>query len=120
VDLPMPGSPATSSTAPGMRPPPSARSSSGMFVERRSFWSERILVMEMGLDALPPPEMGGALDAAPPPVTEASSTKLPQAPQFLHLPSQRGKFAPHSEQTNVTVDLGMMINQNKGFHVTTI
>lgn len=34
VDLPTPGSPATSTTAPGTRPPPSTRSSSGTPVER--------------------------------------------------------------------------------------
>lgn len=34
VDLPTPGSPATSTTAPGTRPPPSTRSSSGTPVGR--------------------------------------------------------------------------------------
>ena len=55
VDLPMPGSPPTSTTAPSTRPPPSTRSNSPMPVDTRasSLWRTSFSAVTFGASTLP-------------------------------------------------------------------
>src|ERR1700745_674067 len=102
VDLPMPGSPPTSSTEPRTKPPPVTRSSSAMPEGRRgaswllplrlSSWNVRPLRLERM-------ETGTA--------PESSSASVFHSPQASHLPCQRLYAAPQFWQTKERVDLAM-------------
>lgn len=103
VDLPMPGSPPTSSTEPRTKPPPVTRSSSAIPEERRgASWvlpesdssanvrPLRLLRIETGTE----PEV-------------SSSASVFHSPQASHLPCQRLYAAPQFWQTKETVFLAM-------------
>ena len=77
VDLPTPGSPPTSTSEAGTRPPPSTRSSSATPVGMRSPSSALTSTSRnVGFE-------GAAAPAA------SSSTSVPKAPQDGHLPNHR-------------------------------
>src|SRR5207248_10258971 len=90
VDLPTPGSPPTSTSDAGTRPPPSTRSSSGTPVGIRSASSASTSTRRSS---------GRAADlAAPFGSARDSSTSVPNSPQPGHLPNQRPDEYPHSGQ----------------------
>ncbi len=95
----MPGSPPISTTPPATRPPPSTRSSSAWPVGLRA--TSTASMAASGCTAV---DGANAANAPPrrflPPVAASAtaSTRLFQAPQPGHLPSQRGLLAPHAWQ----------------------
>ena len=93
VDLPTPGSPASSSTAPGIRPPPSTRSSSAMPVgsARATEASCRLI----GSAATRGVTGAGRVSAA---ARTPSSAIVPQAWHSGQRPTQRIAVIPHSVQ----------------------
>src|ERR671934_2330252 len=104
VDLPMPGSPPTSSTEPRTKPPPVTRSSSVIPDERR------------GASGLFPARLSSAkvrplrlerIDTGTLPVVSSSASVF-HSPQDSHLPCQRLYAAPQFWQTKERVDLAMM------------
>ena len=101
VDLPIPGSPPTSTTEPGTRPPPSTRSSSARPLASRG--APTASTRPSGT-ALPAPGVGSRPSRSPTPADAApgeavaSSTSESQLPQPGQRPSQRGCCAPHSVQ----------------------
>src|SRR5215510_15296514 len=104
VDLPMPGSPPSSTSEPGTTPPPRTRSNSSMPVDRRtplavstSAYSFAAPVLEncAYLFAL---AVGAAVDSA-----ARSSTSEFQAPHSAQRPSHLGDCAPHSWHTKTTL-----------------
>jgi hypothetical protein len=99
VDLPTPGSPASSTTEPGTSPPPSTRSSSATPVVRRGLEPASISRSERGLPAT---GAGSACSSRRTRVGAAatSSTRLDQEPHSGQRPSHRGCCAPHSVQAN--------------------
>src|ERR1700712_3540643 len=103
VDLPMPGSPPTSTAEPGTSPPPVTRSNSAMPVMRRGGGASS--VFRSSRANLRPLTRRPALDpiggAAP------SSTMVFQPLQLLHLPDHLGVVVPQVWQTNVGEDLAM-------------
>src|SRR5690625_4125942 len=92
VDLPTPGSPASSTTAPGTNPPPSTRSNSptpvGMYVAASA-----------GTCPMGTAGMATAVAVVPAPVC-AVSTTLPQAWHSPHLPTHLVVVQPHSSHTH--------------------
>ncbi len=90
VDLPVPGSPPTTVTDPGTRPPPSTRSSSASPVGTGAHASPTASVMRRGVD-------GGA-SATPegPGGPTCSSVRVPLASHAVHHPIHLGASAPHS------------------------
>src|SRR4051812_45558554 len=105
VDLPMPGSPPTSSTEPRTKPPPVTRSSSTMPEESRgASWllpvsDSSAKVLPLRLDRI---ETG--IDVAP---DVSSSASVFHSPQDSHLPCQRLNAAPQFWQTKESVYLAM-------------
>ena len=90
VDLPMPGSPPTTVTDPGTRPPPSTRSSSASPVGTGATASPTASVMGRGTD-------GGASTAPTGPAgPTSSSVRVPLASHAVHHPIHLGASAPHS------------------------
>jgi hypothetical protein len=106
VLLPIPGSPASSTTCPATKPPPKTRSSSLIFVEILEVLLEAILdngcAFFCGLifDACLPAE---ALAK----VGSTVSTKLPQELQLGHLPDQPTWEYPHCWQTYLELNLAI-------------
>ena len=106
VDLPMPGSPATSVTDPGTMPPPSTRSNSENPVAIRETFSVPISVIGLASDAVT--GCGCVRDVRPgaavrtPADGRASwnSSIVPHWPHSGHRPSHFGPLQPHSEQRN--------------------
>src|SRR5688572_16255038 len=103
VDLPMPGSPPTSTTAPSTRPPPSTRSNSPIPVDTRasSLWRTSFSAVTFGASILPIQPSRRALPAA---FTEAAgsttnSLNVFHAPHSPHWPCHLLWSAPHSLQT---------------------
>src|SRR6201997_1397364 len=105
VDLPMPGSPPTSSTEPLTKPPPVTRSSSAipegrrgastLFPVRLSSVNSRplrLLRIETGIEVAP---------------VVSSSASVFHSPQDSHLPCQRLYAAPQFWQTKERVDLAI-------------
>lgn len=91
VDLPTPGSPASSTTAPGTRPPPSTRSSSGTPVERAvATWPSTCPIGRAG--ALTGPAAVVRIGTAP------YSSTVPQALHSGQRPTHLGSWLPHSVQ----------------------
>jgi hypothetical protein len=91
VDLPTPGSPASSATAPGTRPPPSTRSNSSMLVGRDA--ATRASTCPIGrAAALTGPAAVVRTGTAP------TSSMVPQALHSVHRPVHLGGVYPHSVQ----------------------
>src|SRR5262245_1893931 len=104
VDLPMPGSPAISSTEPRTNPPPVTRSNSGMPEGRRG---ASCASPASGSSANSRPLRG----ARPGPGGRAStpsSTSVFHSPQASHLPCQRPKAAPQFWQTKLRARRAMI------------
>src|SRR5690242_18747583 len=103
VDLPIPGSPPTSSADPATSPPPVTRSNSLMPVGRRGggassvLRSSSVILRPFARRAAPLPS-GGATP---------SSTMVFQPPQASHLPAHFAVTAPQDWQTKDTEDLAM-------------
>ena len=91
VDLPTPGSPASSTTAPGTTPSPSTRSSSAMEVFRRRALS--VGTSPMGTVLSSGTDDDTARAGAPP-----RSATVPQAWHSPQRPTQRVLVHPHSVQ----------------------
>ncbi len=103
VDLPMPGSPPISTTAPSTRPPPSTRSNSPMPVDTRA-WSRcstSLSAVIFGASVLPAQPLrraaAGALAAAA--LSSTISLSEFHAPHSVHWPCHLLYSAPHSPQT---------------------
>ncbi len=103
VDLPMPGSPPSSSTEPGTKPPPVTRSNSPMPVAMRGAGCARAAEIREGEDAA---FARRARACAAMPAPEVSSTIEFQAPQASQRPCQRGATAPQFWQTKVVLTFG--------------
>src|SRR5690606_25441173 len=113
VDLPMPGSPPTSTTAPSTRPPPSTRSSSPMPVDTRTsaVWLTSFSAVTLGGSTLPaqPPRRAAGADAPPP---EAGSSTIWvsvfHTPHSPHWPCHLLYSAPHSPHTKAVRALAVV------------
>ncbi|MNX84771.1 hypothetical protein D3C86_1165840 [compost metagenome] len=108
VDLPMPGSPPSSTSEPGTTPPPSTRSSSSRPLLKRSSswmetsrrrWGARPMAGDLKVPGLAAPVGAGA--------EMASSTREFQALHSGHLPIQRGCSEAHCWQTYLVLTLAM-------------
>src|SRR5215475_4483983 len=103
VDLPMPGSPPTSSTEPRTKPPPVTRSSSAIPEERRgASW----LLPDSDSSANVRPLRLERIDTGTLPVVSSSASVF-HSPQDSHLPCQRLYAAPQFWQTKERVDLAI-------------
>src|SRR6266542_2246398 len=96
VDLPTPGSPATSTTAPGTNPPPSTRSSSGTLVGRAL--AGAALISGMGRAGSSGVRGATARNAGGLPVLD--STIEPHAPQSGQRPTHFGGRCPQASHSN--------------------
>src|SRR3954467_24776 len=105
VDLPIPGSPPTSSTEPRTKPPPVTRSSSTMPEERRGA-SWLLPVSDSSANVLPRrlERIETGIEVAP---VVSSSASVFHSPQDSPLPCQRLYAAPQFWQTKERVDLAM-------------
>src|ERR1700758_5393624 len=103
VDLPMPGSPPTSSTEPRTKPPPVTRSSSVMPEERRG--ASWLLPARLSSAKVGPLRLART-DTGTLPVVSSSASVF-HSPQDSHLPCQRLYAAPQFWQTKERVDLAM-------------
>src|SRR6202042_829409 len=87
VDLPMPGSPPTSSTDPRTKPPPVTRSSSAMPDDRRgASWLLPVRLSNANCRPLRLERIETGIVVAP---VVSSSTSVFHSPQDSHLPCQR-------------------------------
>ena len=116
VDLPIPGEPPSSTSAPGTSPPPSTRSSSPMPVVQ-----PRVPLrgdLREPRRACPPPPRG-ARRRAPPATALArvSSTSVFHSPQPGHWPIQRGVSAAQAEQMKTVVGRAMSVTVGPGADV---
>src|SRR3989304_3694314 len=92
VDLPIPGSPAIKTTCPGTSPPPKTLSSSEILVEILALLLDGIEERLIGLgDPTFLPLVFVSLES----FEMRVSTRLPQEPQFGHLPAQPTWEYPH-------------------------
>ena len=98
VDLPMPGSPPMSISAPSTMPPPNTRSSSLMPVDERTATSSGISRRSMA-EAPVPGRCFGAFAGAPVTIG-ADSTIVFHAPHPGQRPTQRDVSYPHAVQAN--------------------
>src|SRR6185437_5473944 len=105
VDLPMPGSPPTSSTEPRTKPPPVTRSSSVM-PEGRRVASLLLPVSVSSANSRPLRLERTETGIVVAPVV-SSSTSVFHSPQDSHLPCQRLYAAPQFWQTKERVFLAM-------------
>ena len=103
VDFPTPGSPASSTTAPGTIPLPRTRSSSAMVVSRRCAPSVGTWVM--GTAASTGTEEDTCLSFGAP-----RSTTEPQLWHSPHLPTHRTDVQPHSVQWYVSCFLATPVS----------
>ncbi len=92
MDLPTPGSPARRIAAPGTRPPPSTRSSSGTPLLRKADVSTETCAI--GTAA----EVTGAAPVRDVVAGAAASATEPQAWHSPHRPTHLADVQPHSEQ----------------------
>src|SRR5882724_12926001 len=105
VDLPIPGSPPTSSTEPRTNPPPVTRSSSAMPEERRgASWLLPVSVSSLNSRPLRLERIETGIVVAP---VVSSSTSVFHSPQDSHLPCQRLYAAPQFWQTKESAFLAM-------------
>src|SRR3989441_46577 len=102
VDLPMPGSPPTSTTDPGTMPPPSTKSNSRRPVCHRS--NPAAPTADSRTGGLPD-GTGCFLSARPPVRPTASSTSVFHAPHASQRPPHLGCSAPQSVQRNTEAPL---------------
>src|SRR5215510_6952898 len=103
VDLPMPGSPPTSSTEPRTKPPPVTRSSSVIPEERRgASWLLPASDSSANCRPLRLERMETGTAVAP-----ISSDSVFHSPQASHLPCQREYAAPQFWQTKESEDLAI-------------
>src|SRR5689334_15962490 len=107
VDLPMPGSPPTSSTEPRTKPPPVTRSSSVMPEDRRG---ASLLLPVSDSSANVRPLRLERIETGTLPLVSSSASVF-HSPQESHLPCQRLYAAPQFWQTKERVDLAMKGNQ---------
>ena len=92
VDFPTPGSPASSTTAPGTRPPPSTRSSSATPVGRaRAVSSSTSAIRRAGDDGAPAATRLG-------PAAAATCSNVPHAWHDGQRPTHWAACCPHSAQ----------------------
>src|SRR6267378_219158 len=101
VDLPIPGSPPTSTTEPGTIPPPSTKSNSARPVFQRASADCFRSVRRIGGWPVGTPLTAEALNRP-----SASSTRLFHAPQLSQRPPHLGWSAPHSVQRKTDLPLG--------------
>src|SRR3954447_23777175 len=105
VDLPMPGSPPTSSTEPRTKPPPVTRSSSAMPEDRRgASWLLPVSDSSANVRPLRLERIDTGIEVAP---VVSSSVSVFHSPQDSHLPCQRLNAAPQFWQTKERVDLAI-------------
>src|SRR5215831_5683007 len=103
VDLPMPGSPPTSSTEPRTKPPPVTRSSSAIPDDSRgASW----LLPDRLSSANVRPLRLERIDTGTLPAVSSSASVF-HSPQASHLPCQRLYAAPQFWQMKERVDLAM-------------
>ncbi len=97
VDLPMPGSPPTSTIEPGTSPPPSTRANSpiGTWM-RSSLW---LLTSDRRRGVERPLSPRAAVLAPPPGSATTSSTMLLKDPHCGHFPMNPAETRPHCWQT---------------------
>src|SRR5215218_3900594 len=122
VDLPIPGSPPTSTMDPGTIPPPSTKSNSSMPVLSRcasepTTWLSRVVATTVPpapndpapptRRALPPPLAARTLGAA------VSSTSVSHSPQTSHRPAHFGWSAPHSVQRYTVLTFGVTMPSSR-------
>lgn len=106
VDLPIPGSPATSTTEPGTSPPPRTLSNSWNPVGIRCDWWRSTSVTGVGCGLSW--DVADARDAPRRRPLEAmagswNSVTVPHCPHSGHRPYHLGPLHPHSEQRNCVV-----------------
>ena len=110
VDLPMPGSPPMSTTPPSTTPPPSTRSSSPRPLGVRAT-SSALMSASVATSLAPARACGAWLKRFLPPALAADctvvSSRLFQALQAGHLPSQRGEVAPQALQVYWDLEVAM-------------
>src|SRR5437763_16815863 len=105
VDLPIPGSPPTSSTEPRTKPPPVTRSSSAMPDGRRgASWLLPVKVSSANSRPLRLLRIETGIVVAP---VKSSSLSVFHSSQDSHLPCQRLYAAPQFWQTKERADLAM-------------
>src|SRR6218665_1938353 len=104
VDLPMPGSPPTSSADPFTTPPPVTRPTSAMPVTTRAAFS---VSPDSGTRFVGRPPALADFGPAPTPESAISSTMVFHSPQASHRPCQRVVTAPQAWQTNEDRDLAI-------------
>ncbi len=106
VDLPMPGSPPTSTTAPSTSPPPSTRSNSPMPVLTRasSLWRTSLSAVIFGASALPAQPLR-RVAGGPAAASSAIWVSVFQALHSPHCPCHLLNSAPHSLQTYAVLAL---------------
>ena len=104
MDLPMPGSPPTSVTDPGTRPPPSTLSSSGMPVGRAAH--EPVSTSAIGT-ALAIGVSRRWVSASARARSTTSSTSVSHPPQPGHRPAHLADSAPHSPHRWTVLSLVM-------------
>ena len=99
--MPTPGSPASSTTAPGTIPPPSTRSSSPTPVGRARALSALTSPMGRAGSAgrTAAARAGAALAGPAPPADSTNSSRVPHSRHSRHCPSHLGLVQPHSVQT---------------------
>src|SRR5271169_3609816 len=118
VDLPMPGSPPTSSTEPRTKPPPVTRSSSAMPEGRRgASWLLPVRLSSANRRPLRLDLIETGMVVAP---VTSSSASVFHSPQESHLPCQRLYAAPQFWQTKERAFLAMGLrsvtdSNTKGF-----
>src|SRR4029077_12023276 len=106
VDLPIPGSPPTSSTEPRTKPPPVTRSNSANPEERRgASWLLPVSDSSLNVRPLRRERTETGIDVAP---VVSSSDSVFHSPQDSHLPCQRLYAAPQFWQTKERVDLAIL------------
>src|SRR4249919_545730 len=101
VDLPMPGSPPTSTTAPSTSPPPRTRSNSPIPVDTRacSLCRTSLSAVTVCTSTLPAHPSRRAATAGFPAGASTISLSEFHAPQSAHCPCHLLWSAPHSEHT---------------------
>src|SRR3954469_1533930 len=101
VDLPMPGSPPSSSTEPRTKPPPVTRSNSAMPDERRgASWLLPVSDSSAKVRPLRLERIDTGIEVAP---DVSSSVSVFHSPHDSHLPCQRLNAAPQFWQTKERV-----------------
>src|SRR6201994_2659382 len=108
VDLPMPGSPPTSSTEPRTKPPPVTRSSSVIPEERRG--GAALLPLRLSSWKCRPLRLERSDTGAEVTPVVSSSASVFHSPQESHLPCQRLNAAPQFWQTKERVFLAMRLD----------